>query len=397
MALLNLKEFLGGVFWKEKENKPNIMNMFLVGGILGSILVVSITTVLNMQTPHKSGRYNADVTMQPDNKPSSVNLSGDTGGMNQEELDQIINQRVVEALNRNPNAMNPNSYVNGYVNNPGDSLLVQSQLSELRQSIMDEMSNMKSDLRASMQDEINQKLTGNNFSSGSNNGSSSNGFIWDGYKVDNNSNVYDESTKSEITFNVGKGLNNGTFVSIVLDNMIVSSGDKCPVKATVTESVIIDNKVVVPNGAFFLGYGIANPSMRKIFITFEKLIIGNREIDIKGHMVGAKNEAGFVSQYIDYSMQLSTILSTLMLDFASIAASAYKDQNIIIGSTGMPVIYYPPSVHNAAMDALSGSIANYSAKITQNAMQRGYLVTVQPNIKGKVFLDAKIPLNLLTD
>lgn len=192
-------------------------------------------------------------------------------------------------------------------------------------------------------------------------------------------------------FSVVKGINAGTLIPAKLMVGLISSESRSPALVLVTEDVLYDNEVYIPKGSYFLGYGTADYGVRQIFVTLEKLVINDREINVNAHLVKSDGTPGFQSKYIDLTME--KFWPTFLLNFSMGILNSFKDTTYIVSDTGLPVQYYENTIKNQLIDGTITGATSWTDILMQDARKYNAIITVDPGIEAKVFLNEKIPLS----
>lgn len=202
------------------------------------------------------------------------------------------------------------------------------------------------------------------------------------------SQVYEEEDPG---FSVKKGIKAGSLISARLEVGLISSEGRSPALVLVTEEIQYEDKVYIPKGSYFLGYGTADYGVRQIFVTLEKLVIGDREIDVTAHLVKGDGTPGFQSEYIDLTMK--KFWPSFLLNFSTGILNAFKDTTYIVSDTGLPQQYYENTVKNRLIDGTTEGATSWSDVLMQDARKYEAIITVDPGIECQVFLDEKIPID----
>ncbi|KXS42428.1 MAG: hypothetical protein AWU54_1330 [Candidatus Frackibacter sp. T328-2] len=189
-------------------------------------------------------------------------------------------------------------------------------------------------------------------------------------------------------YEIKRGIRAGTLVPAKLKVGLVSSEARSPALVKVTKDIKYEGEVYIPKGSLFLGYATADYGVRQMFVTLEKLIIGNREIDVKAHLVKQNGTPGFASQYIDLTME--KFWPTFLMDFAAGILQSFKDVIYVVSDNGLPQKYYQDTLKNKAIDGTTQGITKWTDRLMRDAEEHQAIIIVDPGVKGKVFIDEKI-------
>ena len=201
----------------------------------------------------------------------------------------------------------------------------------------------------------------------------------------------DEDKSKEDKLKEMKGISKGSLIPAKNKLGLISSEEGSPVIVEVTKNIEYKGDLVIPKGSVFTGKGRADYGVRKIFINLNTLIIGDKEIDIKAHFVKEDGTQGFRSEYIDLSKE--NFWSDFLLGFVGDITGALKDVTYI--DSGQPV--EKNTVKNKMVDNTQKGIDNYRKQVESDAEKHQAIIKVNPNVKGYVFIDEKIPLKYLTE
>ena len=194
--------------------------------------------------------------------------------------------------------------------------------------------------------------------------------------------------KKEKQYNDRKGITKGTLLPAKLQLGLVSSSEESPVIVKVTKNIKYEGNIIIPKGSVFTGYGVSDYGVRKIFIKLDTLIIENREINVKAHLVKEDGQPGFISEYRDLSME--NFWPSLLMSFVGDIAGSLKDTTYI--ESGQPV--EKNTVKNKMVNKTQQGINNWTDQIKSDAERNQAIMTVNAGIKGYIFIDEKIPLSL---
>ncbi|SDC31350.1 MULTISPECIES: TrbI/VirB10 family protein [unclassified Candidatus Frackibacter] len=189
-------------------------------------------------------------------------------------------------------------------------------------------------------------------------------------------------------YEIKRGIKAGTLVPAQLKVGLVSSEARSPALVKVTKDIKYEGEVYIPKGSLFLGYATADYGVRQMFVTLEKLIIGNREIDVKAHLVKQNGTPGFASQYIDLTME--KFWPTFLMDFAAGILQSFKDVIYVVSDNGLPQKYYQDTLKNKAIDGTTQGITKWTDRLMRDAEEHQAIIIVDPGVKGKIFIDEKI-------
>ena len=205
-----------------------------------------------------------------------------------------------------------------------------------------------------------------------------------------NEKIEDEK-KTENNFEKMEGLNKGTLIPAKLQLGLVSSSKKRAALVRVTKTIKYKGETVIPKGAVLTGYGITDYGVRQIFVELDTLIVEDREIDIKAHMVKKDGTPGFRSEYKDLSME--NLWPKLLLSLVSDVIGGAKDVTYI--DNGQPV--EESTVKNNLIERTQDGVDNFQNQIKNDAQKHQAIISVDAGVEGYIFIDQKIPLNDLID
>lgn len=207
--------------------------------------------------------------------------------------------------------------------------------------------------------------------------------------------VLNQGDKLNRGYSVVDGLNSGDLIPGILINGAVSSKTNCPVLVQITEEIRDkDNHVLIPKGAKMMGESVPDFNTRQIYIQLNRLILPNREIQIKAMLVNEKLEPGFCSKYVDKTN--SAFWKMMGANFVASMFQAFKDVNYYVTDSGLPVKIESDTVNNKALDAGSDALIAYSNRIMADAQAMGAIIFVNPNLKVKILLVENISLEKFT-
>lgn len=196
---------------------------------------------------------------------------------------------------------------------------------------------------------------------------------------------------SEPGFREVEGINQGTLIPCKLEVGLISSSEKTPALVRVTKNISYKGKIVIPKGSIFTGYGLSDYGVRKIFVNLDKLIIGDREIDVKAHMVKEDGTPGFCSEYRDLKME--KFWPTFLLNFVGSIGTAFKDVVYVADDSGMVQPVETPGLKNELIDKTQQGIGGWSDELMNDAEKFQAIMTVHAGYTGFVFINEKISLD----
>lgn len=182
--------------------------------------------------------------------------------------------------------------------------------------------------------------------------------------------------EEEKPFNTVEGINKGQMIPAKLDVGLISSEQPVPALVKVTQNIAYKGDIIIPKGAMFIGKGRTDYSVRKIFIDLNTLVIDNKEIDIKAHLVKNNGTPGFQSEYRDLSKE--NFWSTLLMEFAGSLGNRYSEQE--------------ESVKYHIFEKGQDGLDTLTEQMKADAEKKGEIITVESGYNGFVFIDEKIPL-----
>ena len=187
------------------------------------------------------------------------------------------------------------------------------------------------------------------------------------------------------------GINRGTLIPCKLEVGLISSSEKTPALVRVTKDISYQGKIVIPKGSIFTGYGLSDYGVRQIFVNLDKLIIGDREIDVKAHMVKGDGTPGFCSEYRDLKME--KFWPTFLLNFVGSIGTAFKDVVYIKDDSGLVQPVEAPGLKNELIDKTQQGIGGWSDELMNDAERFQAIMTVHAGYNGFVFINEKIGLD----
>lgn len=187
------------------------------------------------------------------------------------------------------------------------------------------------------------------------------------------------------------GINRGTLIPCKLEVGLISSSEKTPALVRVTKDISYQGKIVIPKGSIFTGYGLSDYGVRQIFVNLDKLIIGDREIDVKAHMVKGDGTPGFCSEYRDLKME--KFWPTFLLNFVGSIGTAFKDVVYIKDDSGLVQSVEAPGLKNELIDKTQQGIGGWSDELMNDAERFQAIMIVHAGYKGFVFINEKIGLD----
>lgn len=420
-----------------KSVNPKMNPLIFIVIILVAVIGFSLFALSNSDSHKKNSRgvFNADLNM-PENQPKEKFIvREDQGYISKSELDTTINRNLYDTIKNffDEESVKSDKRTSDMIKTFSESR--NSDLQELRnemhnqnQKFEDALSDLKNQF--SNPSALNQKsnttqsgiLTDYNTSNSnqnsnlnsntsdnnpySNNPYSSNPIQRDGL-AGNSSVIVDNFTsrndpvlinsngKISPGFTVGEGINAGTTISGLLKTGCISSTEPCPVLIVTNEDIKYKNKIIIPKNTNLIGSGISDYGARKIFINVNRLVLGNREIEVKAHLVNDNGVAGFCSKYIDKAMQ--RFWPVFALNFSAGVLQAFKDVSYYTNGTSTPVKVYDDNMKNSAIDGVTNGVTQWSDILMRDAQAQGAIIIVNPKIKVQIFIDEKILLQKFKD
>lgn len=212
-----------------------------------------------------------------------------------------------------------------------------------------------------------------------------------GNQINNSIVVNNDFETPKPGYKVKRGIKSGTLIPAELQVGLVSSEARSPALVKVTQDIKYQGDTYIPQGSLFLGYAEADYGVRQMFVTLEKLIIGDREIDVKAHLVKENGTPGFASEYIDLTME--KFWPTFLMDFAAGILQSFKDVTYVITDQGLPQKYYRDTLKNKAIDGTTEGITKWTDRLMSDAEKHEAIIIVDPGVKAKVFIDEKVPVS----
>lgn len=214
------------------------------------------------------------------------------------------------------------------------------------------------------------------------------------FTAPNNAFIVNSGDPYNSGYSITNGINAGQLFNGVLVTGAVSSKDKHLVVVHLKEDIMYNGKTIIPEGSKLLGYAVADFNTRQIYFDINRLVLNDREVQIKASLVNRDGTPGFCSKYIDKTKE--KFWQTFALDFAAAMLQSYKDISYYIGENGIPVKSYDDTSLNSAIDAGSSGLIRFSDKIMADAQAMGGIILVDPHIDVKIMLEENINLEKLT-
>lgn len=215
-------------------------------------------------------------------------------------------------------------------------------------------------------------------------------FLVSNYEVGQTNMILNRKIEEEKPFADQKGINAGTLIPARLEVGLVSSNEKTPAIVRVMEDMTYKGEVLIPKGSLFKGVGTADYNVRQIFVELDTLILADREIKIKAHMIKDDGTPGFMSDYIDKEME--NYFPNLLMRIAGGIGKSLKSNSYVYDQQGRKVAVEEGNLTNDMLDSSADSLNEFADKREQDAQAQKAIISVNAGIKGFVFIDEKIPL-----
>lgn len=402
----------------DANKKPKILTISIVGIVLvvGFIFAVTKSTT----QPQSPSFLDYDYNVPKKQEPQKVTLAPDQNYVSKDEINNLLEQKIRSMSDQQSistdkdnsdliaafNETHQKDLANIQAANDARYSQLQDEIEELKSLVRsgnggsnERSSQPVGDYSNTFPGNQNNFLPPNDFvdnanmiSNGGNGGNSA--IVVDNFVARNEPLIVDNGDKLKPGLLIGDGINPGSLINGILKTGAISSAEACPILVTLTEDIKYKDKVLIPKGTNLMGSGVTDYGARKIFMNLNKLILNNREIEIKAHLVNNNGVAGFCSKYVDKSMQ--RFWPVFLLNFSSGVLQAFKDVSYFTTGTGVPTKIYDDSSKNAAIDGISSGVTEWSNLLMQDAQSQGAIIVVNPNLKVKIFIDEKILLSKFT-
>lgn len=186
------------------------------------------------------------------------------------------------------------------------------------------------------------------------------------------------------------GLPAGTIIPCEILTGIIS-GDTLPVILYVTKDVLYNQAVVIPKGSLLLGTAQANFEARRIFVSIDRLIIGNAEITVKGQVQDGSGRAGLCDRYVDNSK--GTLVAGFFAGLLSEFGKAFTSKASLIQVGGETST--TDTAKGAFLAGTSSGLDAVAATLAEKAAAQKAVMIAYPNRMTRVILEQKIPLEWL--
>lgn len=190
-----------------------------------------------------------------------------------------------------------------------------------------------------------------------------------------------------------EGISKGTLLPARLEVGLISSTVETPALVRITHDIKYKDKVVIPKGSLMIGRGLADFNARQILVVLDTLIIGDREIDINAHMVKNDGTPGFCTEYID--LQKTSFWQAFALGFVGMMGNALKDKLYIEDRQGNIMPIEADTLKNDLINSTQKGLNTLSNQILADARKHNAIIIVEAGVEGFVFIDEKIPLEVL--
>lgn len=216
-------------------------------------------------------------------------------------------------------------------------------------------------------------------------------FLIDDYTVGETTMLLnEEAVVKENPYKDGKGINAGTLIPARLEVGLVSSKDQTAAVVRVMENISYKGNIIIPKGSIFKGKGVADYNVRQIFVKLDTLILADREIKVKAHMIKDDGTPGFQSEYIDKEME--NFFPNLLMRLAGGIGRSLKHNNYVYDEQGRKIAIDENNLTNDMIDSSAEGLEEYADKRIQEAQAQKAIISVDAGIKGFVFIDKKIPI-----
>jgi hypothetical protein len=441
---MSLKDKLQAIYLDEEGSPKKIA--FISSFMITILLIFAVMYISGDKVKKTSeGVQGLIFDVPPEKKESSVELNDTSKYVTKEELERIINrnpnqdesltpeqlQKILEQQQKNiilqmrkereEEIESLQSRKSNEQGNGQDS----NQSQGVGQSLTEDKKTYQSEFQTS-KDQSKSNFTGNSDNSNNReNGSFNNNNSFNSYpgdyssKASNNSSnqvrnnvqgyggsvaisdnesggsvlINNSVTEEEPGYEVKLGVPAGKLIPSILKTGLVSSKEKATAIVDVTEDIKYKGEVLIPKGATFYGSARADYGVRQIFVTLEKLIIGDREIKMKATLVKADGTPGFCSKYID--LRKREHWYTALAQFTSGVFNAFKDKTIIPSNDENPTpqIYYDQNLKNAMINGVDQGVEGWTEALAADAREQEAIILVYPEIKTNVLIQEKITLD----
>ena len=227
----------------------------------------------------------------------------------------------------------------------------------------------------------------NNYGSGSNSSSTAKPGSAVAFKREDDKSIQNRDGQQ---FDNLPGLPAGTIIPCEILTGIIS-GDSLPVIFYVTKDVLYNQAVVIPKGSLFLGTAEANFASRRIFVTIERLIIGNAEIKVTGQVQDGAGRAGLMDRYVDNSTGtlIAGFFTGLLSEFGK--AFSAKSSLVQIGGESSPA----DAAKGAFLSGTSSGLDSVAMTLAEKAAAQKAVMIAYPNKNVRIMMEQKIPLEWL--
>ena len=185
------------------------------------------------------------------------------------------------------------------------------------------------------------------------------------------------------------GLPAGTIIPCEILTGIIS-GDTLPVIFYVTKDVLYNQAVVIPKGSLFLGTAEANFASRRIFVTIERLIIGNAEIKVTGQVQDGAGRAGLMDRYVDNST--GTLIAGFFTGLLSEFGKAFSAKSSLVQIGGDSSA---DAAKGAFLSGTSSGLDSVATTLAEKAAAQKAVMIAYPNKNVRIMMEQKIPLEWL--
>lgn len=408
-----------------QNGKPT--NLLIGIGIGGFLLLMVLMTVMdNKKVQETSGYFQADTNATKQERESNFKTGKDYNYLQKEELNVLLNNQLKpildEALDRQSQELdNRQIDMLHTLRNENDI-----KINELKQAI-NEQNQKINEIQKTRNNPNNSRIISSytpSNNTGSGGGAANQGqpvynpytneyeysdsttydpsfempvgskIVINNFKSNNNPIVQGSNTKLNPGFINAKGVPTGTMLTGKLITGCVSSTKPSPIVVELQEDFIYENKVLIPQGTKLVGEGETDYQARKIFLNLDRLVINNREIEIKAHLLDEDDNPGFCDKYVNLIMRKFWPIATL--NFISGYCQSLKDVSYYTSTTtGVPTKIYDDTPRNAVADGLSQSVSEWSQLLMNDASSQNAIILVYKQ-DVKIFIDDKILLDKFT-
>lgn len=205
--------------------------------------------------------------------------------------------------------------------------------------------------------------------------------------------INNEKPEKNPGYRIKDGINKGSLIPARLEVGLISSTRKTPVLLRITKNINYENELIIPKGSLMTGVALADFNARQIFIDLDTLIIKNKEIDIKAHMVKKDGTPGFVSEYRDLTKE--GFWQSFLLGFVGLIGNGFKDKLYIEDDQGIVQPIEADSLKNDLIENTQDGINEFSNEAMAAAKKHNAIITVEAGEEGFVFIDDKITIDKL--